>query len=224
MTVHIWKQTEKKLLLFLRRPSSFLTRGKKTIHGKLVQREKGKRVMELIYNQNDNQLQSRQRETEGEKCWKTARKGRTGRWGWDWRGTVGYWEAVAPLSIWVKFIKQRVCCRGTSLRTRPRPKVETAEAVIPRSWLVPGVNNFKKKKKKKGGLKMIMMKTDENNDDRWCTDTLVRLFPSVTENRRAYIESMASNKNGNQVLTYREMFHISLPTHTIIYQSTQVWH
>lgn len=34
--------------------------------------------MELIYNQNDNQLQSRQSEAEGEKRWKTARKGELG--------------------------------------------------------------------------------------------------------------------------------------------------
>ncbi len=51
---------QKTLWLFLH--FLYLTREKRSVHGKNVQRERGKRVMELIYKQNDNQLQSRQRE------------------------------------------------------------------------------------------------------------------------------------------------------------------
>lgn len=63
---------------------------------------------------------------------------------------MGYWEAVAPLSIWVKFIKHCVVKR---LHYEPDPEhVGTSESDAPRSQLVPGVGDFKN-----GGLEMIMM-------------------------------------------------------------------
>lgn len=60
MTVHIWIHAEKAWII---PPPTELDKRKEDRSWENVQRERGKRVMELIYKQNDNQLQSKQRET-----------------------------------------------------------------------------------------------------------------------------------------------------------------
>lgn len=151
--------------------------------------------MELIYKQNDNQLQLRESwktaggEAEiGEGLWATGRL---------WLPLASGWSSLSSGSVVVK------------LHYEPDPEhVGTSEADAPRSRLVPRVKDSKK------GIGDDNDGADDGNDDRWCTASLNILFlfqfPNVPEHRHDRAESMARNKN--QVFaaaagcTYRKCF------------------
>lgn len=113
--------------------------------------------MEVIYNQNDNQLRSRQR--------KTAQK--KGGLGGEAEIGEGLWATgrlFLPLaSGWSSLSNGSVAeglCDEPDLE-----KVETADADVPRSQLIPGVRDFKK------GTGEDNDEAHGDNDDRWCTET-----------------------------------------------------
>lgn len=106
----------------------------------------------------------RERENDWGRQWlEDSWKRRTGSEAEIGEGLWGYWEAAAPRSIWVKFIKRRVCCGETSLKV-----------VASRSQLIPGVTNKPYLTRNDGA--------DGVNDDGGFTHTHI-LSPNVTETK-----------------------------------------
>lgn len=180
MTAHVWIQTEKSIFSSLLSSFTPMTRGKKNIHGKVVQREGGNRVMEVIYNQNDKQLQSRQRQRQRMRERNARRQLEKGGLGDEAEIGEGLWATgslfLPSASGWSSLSRGSV---EGGLCYEPDPETsETATAVAPRSKLIPGVGNFKKGTGDNDGA-------DGVNDDRLCTETqspflFYNVFPTVT--------------------------------------------
>ncbi len=143
--------TCRKALIIPQQTQMPCTRGERIIHRETVQGEGG--VTELIYKQNDNQLQWRQSwktaggETEiGEGLWATGRL---------WLPSASGWSSLSSGAVVER------------LHYEPDPEhVGTSEADAPRSQLVPGVRDSKR------GTGDDNDETDDGNDDRLWTASL----------------------------------------------------
>lgn len=147
MTVHTWIRVEN-CPVFCNTPDK---KKEDASRGKLCKGKGGKRVMEVIYNQNDNQLQSRQWQRQRER--NARRQLEKGGLGDEAEIGEGLWATgrlFLPLaSGWSSLSCGSV---GEGLCYQPdRETSETATAVAPRSKLVLRVGNFKEE-----GLQIMM--------------------------------------------------------------------